>query len=76
MQEPAKPRRRLSGVICFDHVSFAYEQKKVLRDVSVTVKGGTTLGVLGETGSGQEHHCAAAPRGSTIPAREPSPSAA
>ena len=29
------------------------EQKKVLRDVSFTVKGGTTLGVLGETGSGK-----------------------
>lgn len=60
-QSPAKPlAANLSGDICFEHVSFAYEQKKVLRDVSFTVKGGTTLGVLGETGSGQEHHCAAA----------------
>ena len=53
-QSPAKPlTANLSGNICFDHVSFAYEQKKVLRDVSFTVKGGTTLGVLGETGSGK-----------------------
>ena len=53
-QSPAKPlTATLSGDICFDHVSFAYEQKKVLRDVSFTVKGGTTLGVLGETGSGK-----------------------
>ena len=53
-QSPAKPlTANLSGDICFDHVSFAYEQKKVLRDVSFTVKGGTTLGVLGETGSGK-----------------------
>lgn len=53
-QSPAKPlAANLSGDICFDHVSFAYEQKKVLRDVSFTVKGGTTLGVLGETGSGK-----------------------
>ena len=53
-QSPAKPlAANFSGDICFDHVSFAYEQKKVLRDVSFTVKGGTTLGVLGETGSGK-----------------------
>lgn len=53
-QSPAKPLTAdLSGDICFNHVSFAYEQKKVLRDVSFTVKGGTTLGVLGETGSGK-----------------------
>ena len=53
-QSPAKPlTANLSGDICFDHVSFAYEQKKVLRDVSFTVKGGTTLGVLGETGRGK-----------------------
>ena len=53
-QSQAKPlAANLSGDICFDHVSFAYEQKKVLRDVSFTVKGGTTLGVLGETGSGK-----------------------
>lgn len=53
-QSPAKPlAANLSGDICFDHVSFAYEQKKVLRNVSFTVKGGTTLGVLGETGSGK-----------------------
>ena len=53
-QSPAKPlTANLSGDICFDHVSFAYEQKKVLCDVSFTVKGGTTLGVLGETGSGK-----------------------
>ena len=34
-------------------MSFAYEQKAVLRDVSFTVKGGSTLGILGETGSGK-----------------------
>ena len=43
----------LSGDIRFEHVSFAYAQKKVLDDVSFTVKGGSTLGVFGETGSGK-----------------------
>ena len=43
----------MHGDICFDHVSFAYEQKPVLRDVSFTIPGGSTLGILGETGSGK-----------------------
>ena len=43
----------LSGDICFEHVSFAYEEKKVLNDVSFTIPGGSTLGILGETGSGK-----------------------
>lgn len=44
----------LSGDICFDHVSFAYPNgPEILHDVSFTVKSGTTLGILGGTGSGK-----------------------
>lgn len=44
----------LDGDICFDHVSFRYEGgQDVLRDVSFTVPAGTTLGILGGTGSGK-----------------------
>lgn len=43
----------MRGEICFEHVGFAYEEKPVLRDVSFTVPGGSTLGILGETGSGK-----------------------
>jgi len=43
----------LRGDIRFEHVSFAYEEKPVLRDVSFSVPGGSTLGILGETGSGK-----------------------
>ena len=43
----------MHGDICFEHVSFAYEEKDVLRDVSFTVPGGKTLGILGGTGSGK-----------------------
>lgn len=43
----------LRGDIRFEHVSFAYEEKQVLRDVSFSVPGGSTLGILGETGSGK-----------------------
>ena len=44
----------LGGDICFDHVSFRYEgSEEVLRDVSFTVKAGSTVGILGGTGSGK-----------------------
>ena len=43
----------LHGEICFEHVSFAYEEKQVLRDVSFSIPGGKTLGVFGGTGSGK-----------------------
>ncbi len=48
-----------NGDIVFDHVSYAYktdgdlESKKVLDDVSFTVKKGSTIGILGGTGSGK-----------------------
>lgn len=44
----------MTGDIVFDHVSFAYEGgPEIIRDVSFTVKSGTTLGILGGTGSGK-----------------------
>ena len=40
--------------IVFDHVSYAYEgSSEVLHDVSFTVPAGSTLGILGGTGSGK-----------------------
>lgn len=42
------------GDIVFDHVSFGYENgTDVLNDVSFRVRAGTTLGILGSTGSGK-----------------------
>ena len=44
----------MDGDICFDHVSFSYEgSREMLHDVSFTVPSGTTLGILGGTGSGK-----------------------
>lgn len=44
----------MTGDICFDHVSFGYEpEQEILHDISFTVKAGTTLGILGGTGSGK-----------------------
>ena len=44
----------LDGDIVFDHVSFAYEGcPEVLHDISFRMKAGSTLGILGGTGSGK-----------------------
>lgn len=44
----------IRGEIEFEHVSFAYEGGgEVLHDVSFTVPAGSTLGILGGTGSGK-----------------------
>ncbi len=44
----------MDGDIVFDHVTFAYENcPPVLHDISFTMKAGTTLGILGGTGSGK-----------------------
>lgn len=39
--------------IVFDHVSFSYGNNRVLDDVSFKIPAGTTLGILGGTGSGK-----------------------
>lgn len=44
----------LSGAITFENVSFDYEAgKPVLKNISFTVPQGTTLGIIGGTGSGK-----------------------
>ena len=44
----------MDGDICFEHVSFAYENSpELLHDINFTMKAGTTLGILGGTGSGK-----------------------
>ena len=44
----------LKGDICFNHVTFAYEgAKETLHDINLTIPAGTTLGILGGTGSGK-----------------------
>ena len=44
----------MDGDICFEHVSFRYENgPQILHDIHFTMKAGTTLGILGGTGSGK-----------------------
>ena len=44
----------MNGDIRFEHVSFAYEgAPEMLHDINLTVPAGSTLGILGGTGSGK-----------------------
>lgn len=44
----------MTGDIAFEHVNFAYEGCPLtLHDINFTMKAGTTLGILGGTGSGK-----------------------
>ena len=52
--EPAAIDAPMDGDICFEHVNFAYENSpELLHDIHFTMKAGTTLGILGGTGSGK-----------------------
>jgi len=44
----------MTGDVSFEHVNFAYENcPELLHDVTFTVKAGTTVGIMGGTGSGK-----------------------
>jgi len=52
--DPGADDAPMDGDICFEHVNFAYENgPRILHDISFTMKAGTTLGILGGTGSGK-----------------------
>lgn len=56
MREPEMKGRKSSpesGDIVLDHVSFGYQKKKVLHDISVTMKQGTLTALVGPSGSGK-----------------------
>ena len=52
--EPDAVCAPMDGDIAFENVSFAYENApEILHNISFTMKAGTTLGILGGTGSGK-----------------------
>ena len=52
--EPGASDLPMDGDIRFEHVSFAYEGcPEMLHDIDLTIPAGTTLGILGGTGSGK-----------------------
>ena len=51
---PGAGEADMTGDIRFEHVNFAYENgPQILTDVDFTIPSGTTLGILGGTGSGK-----------------------
>lgn len=52
--EPDAADAPMDGDICFEHVNFRYDNgPQILHDIHFTMKAGTTLGILGGTGSGK-----------------------
>ena len=52
--DPEAEDAPMDGDICFEHVSFRYDDgPRILHDIHFTVEAGTTLGILGGTGSGK-----------------------
>ena len=50
-ENPQKPD--LTGEIVFDNVTFSYDEKPVLENISFTIHPGETVAILGSTGSGK-----------------------
>lgn len=57
MDEAGKALKPEKHDIVFEHVSFSYEKKPVLRDISVTLPDRTTTAVIGPSGSGKTTFC-------------------
>ena len=53
-KENALEMPTIRGEVTFDHVSFSYDKsKKILKDVSFTVKPGESIALVGPTGAGK-----------------------
>ena len=53
-KENAREMPKIRGEVTFDHVSFSYDKsKKILKDVSFTVKPGESIALVGPTGAGK-----------------------
>ncbi|HSH04130.1 MAG TPA: ABC transporter ATP-binding protein, partial [Anaerolineae bacterium] len=43
----------IHGQLTFDHVSFGYDDRPTLHDISFTIPAGATVAIVGQTGSGK-----------------------
>ena len=57
MDETGKTIHPTAHDIVFDHVSFSYEEKPILRDISVTLPDHSTTAIVGPSGSGKTTFC-------------------
>ena len=53
-QPDARPLPPVDGQVCFDHVTFAYEDERyVLHDISFTADAGQAVAIVGPSGAGK-----------------------
>ncbi len=57
MNEGSAKNRGNKDDVVFDHVTFAYENRAVLQDISFVVPDGTTTAIVGPSGSGKTTLC-------------------
>lgn len=57
IDEDGKDKPLLSADIQFDNVSFAYDQKPILKNVDFTIPEGSTTAIVGPSGSGKTTIC-------------------
>ena len=53
IEDGPRPVEEFRQEIRFDHVSFAYEEEAVLRDVSLTIPKGKVVAIVGPSGAGK-----------------------
>ena len=60
----AKSLKIQDGTVRFDHVSFSYENSSelILKDVDITIPGGSTYALVGESGAGKSTFASLIPR--------------
>ena len=57
MDEKGKAQHPKAHDISFEHVSFSYDRKPILKDVSITIPDKTTTAIVGPSGSGKTTLC-------------------
>ena len=50
---PASTLDHIAGKVEFRHISFSYGEREVLHDINITVEAGSSLAIVGPTGSGK-----------------------
>jgi len=50
---PTAAEHRFAGTVAFEHVTFGYGDRPVLRDLSLQIRAGETVAIVGATGAGK-----------------------
>ncbi len=53
LTEPTEPKKPTEATVAFENVTFAYEEKEVLKEISFTAAPGTITALVGPSGAGK-----------------------